>query len=139
MQSSDVWLYPKPWVSDTTTCVWLDGKDTRVVVRVYTAIIKRLSLTCVRLRVRGVHLAIICILKSVKPTGGLCTSFDIQGNPVTMRLSGPPTLPRYNRYLVNKHIIKYIKSHAWDYSLASYLSTCYDVTFIFSLLLCDNI
>ena len=30
-----VWLYPKPWVSDTTTCVWLDGKDMRVVV--YTA------------------------------------------------------------------------------------------------------
>ena len=30
LQSSDVWLYPKPRVSDTTTCVWLDGKDTRV-------------------------------------------------------------------------------------------------------------
>ena len=30
VQSSDVWLYPKPQVSDTTTCVWLDGKDTRV-------------------------------------------------------------------------------------------------------------
>ena len=30
MQSSDVWLYPKPWVSDTTTCVWMDGKDTRM-------------------------------------------------------------------------------------------------------------
>ena len=27
VQSSDVWLYPKPRVSDTTTCVWLDGVD----------------------------------------------------------------------------------------------------------------
>ena len=25
-----VWLYPKPWVEDKATCVWLDGKDTRV-------------------------------------------------------------------------------------------------------------
>ena len=25
-----MWRYPKPWVSDTTTCVWLDGKDTRM-------------------------------------------------------------------------------------------------------------
>ena len=24
VQPSNVWLYPKPWVSDTTTCVWLD-------------------------------------------------------------------------------------------------------------------
>ena len=33
VQSSDVWLYPnfpKARVSDTTTFVWLDGKDTRV-------------------------------------------------------------------------------------------------------------
>ena len=40
MQSSDVWLYPTPRVSDTTTFVWLDGKDKRVwLYRAYTALL----------------------------------------------------------------------------------------------------
>ena len=51
----------------------------------------------------------------------------LQGNPVITRSSGPPTLPRYNRYLViNKHMIKYIKCNAWDYTLISYITTHYN-------------
>ena len=50
----------------------------------------------------------------------------VQGNPVITRSPGPPTLPRYNRYLViNKHMIKYIKCNAWDYTLISYITTYY--------------
>ena len=55
------------------------------------------------------------------------------GKPVITRLSGPPTLPHYNRYLViNKHMIKYIKCNAWDYTLYHTLPR---VTFTFTLLL----
>ena len=55
-----------------------------------------------------------------------CSKEEVQGNPVITRSSGPPTLPRYNRYLViNKHMIKYIKCNAWDYTLISYITTFY--------------
>ena len=40
-----VWLYPKPWVSDTTTCVWLDGKDTRVWLYTLPNVIVYMSMT----------------------------------------------------------------------------------------------